>query len=260
MIKSTYKIFIAFIFCILIPGFAFGYPIVFNTQFIRVGSAVAYTCPGGVYTSYWDGDYDSDNDQICYDSGGSNKTGTNTGGAFSTSYGKDGSIGWRYSNDDTLLWDDSSAEDLVSKTSGTIWVQFRVGTTCPTSDLTIVYVPSDSAGNYIKLHIESDTPGEMRAYYRKDYTDYRVDSTSLITCDSIVWNTVGMSWRINSGDDISVTIGSSWDTGTTRQDRDHSAFTGDIDSMEIGTGTGQVKNVDFNRIVSLPGWEAACPW
>jgi len=262
--KNLYKIFTTFIvFCILLPCLAFGYPIIFNTQFQRKGSAVAYTCPGGTYTSYWDGDYDSDNDQICYDSGVSDKTGTNTGGSFSTDYGKDSSIGWRYTNDDYLRWDDSSAEDLISKTSGTVWVEFSVATTCPaTGDQVVFAAYSDStpADNYIRMHIEVDTPGEIRAYYRYGGTTARADSDDVITCDNLAWSTVGMSWRVHADDDIAVTIGNSWASGTVDNDYDLSVFTGDVDYMQIGTNVGQTKNIDFNRVASLPGWQTACPW
>jgi len=236
--------------------------IAFDEENIIIGSPVSsiYYCPTGTYTSFWDGDYDGDNDQICYDSGGSNKTGTNSGGNFSTSYGKDGSIGWRYTDDDTLTWDDSSAEDLISKTSGTIWVEFRVTTTC-TGDTPIVYAPSDTtpADNYIRLHIELDTPGEIRAYYRAGGTTYRADSDAQIACNA-TWNTVGMSWRVHADDDIAVTIGDSWLTGTVAEDRTLVLFTGDIDSMAIGAASGQTQDIDFNRIVVLPGWQTTCPW
>jgi len=225
-------------------------------------SAVDNNCQIGTYTSFWDGDFLDDNDQICYDSGASNATGTNFNGAFGTSYGKDGSIGWRYSNDDYLKWDDSSAEDLISKTSGTVWIEFRVATTCPAGDIGIFYAPSDTtpADNYIRMHIESTPPGEVRAYYFAGGVNYRADSNDLITCDGSTWNTVGMSWRVHVDNDVAITIGDSWSTGTVEEDRTLVLFTGDIDYMLIGAVGGATKNIDINRVVSLPGWLTDCPW
>lgn len=221
----------------------------------------AFTCSGGTYLSYWTGDYSGDEDKICYNSGAGNKDGTNTGGTFGTSYGDGGSVGWLYEyGGDNVSWT-IATEDLASKTTGTMWIKFTVSSTV-TVDTPIALILSDTtpASNYIRMMIEGSSPDQMRFYYISGGSSYRVDSTSTITADGSTFNIVGGSWRQDAGNDVSITIGNTWASGTVRQNRNYSVFTGTPEYLKIGNESGQTRDIEIDAIVILSTWEAACPF
>lgn len=236
----------------------------FDDVIIYKGQRESYPgCPTGTYDMWWDGDF-MVNNHACGVSGTVSEPGINTGdGVFGTAYGKYGHIGWRYSNDDYLDWTDRSDFEPFSKSTGTVWIEFRTATGCTTlGDQTILGLYSDSPStDYMKLHQEVDTPGEMRFYYYQGGTAYRADSSVVVICDGETWQTVGGSWRINAANDIAVTIGNTWDDGTVEQDRDFVAWTTPApDFARLGVTAGQTIDIDINQVWIDDTWQAACPW
>jgi len=213
-------------------------------------------CMSGTYNSAWDGDYTGDDEEFCFDSGGSTKSGTLNGAVISTDYGESGN-GLISDSDNDYLSVAISSDDGASDTIGTVFVRVKIIDDGTDAD-TIVWEMQGDGNNYHYIMIKSDR--EVRLYGRIDGSlGCIIDSASAISEDT--WVTVGASWRSNAGSDCAVSIngGSSW----TEQDRDVDPTYVDVDVTQylIGNeliGFGDVIHVD--KIAVINSWEASSPW
>jgi len=219
-------------------------------------------CPDyGTYTSAWNGDYPSDTDKACYNSGASQKDGTNTGsGSFSTSYGESGSVGWRYTTDDDNVTYTNSGNDLVDDAEGTLWIKFRCASSV--SALTGLFDLYESSNNRLTLKLNTDD--KIRSSYIGDGDDYHETSSGTVTCDGSAWNTVGVAWKQNeAGNDHAVSTDDTWGNGDdSESDDDLTTMTSDITDVVMGNDAfyGDTENIDYDQWAILPTYKASCPW
>jgi len=221
---------------------------------IVIGQPAGEDCPTGTYAYYWNGDYPSDTDKICVDSGGSQADGVNTGsGSFSESYGESG-YGWRYTTDDDRVnW---SATGITAM--GTIWIRFRTADATPAGEHSLFEVYYDASnGAHIDIKADGRVLGTWRGAGTYDYV-----TTSGTLSDS-TWTTIGYSWKeVEAGNDHAITIGNTWAAGTTEDDDDLTDMGNDIDNIYMGNRHqyGYTINVDYDQIVIIASYKAACPW
>lgn len=217
-------------------------------------------CPVGTYDSYWTGDASEGSLYICYNSGASQKQGTNTNGDFGTDYGEGGGdIGWFYNNtEDNLSWAISTA-DLIDFTSAfTIWVRLKHVEDASVADV-VAFESYYDANNYLYVILDND--GTVDCAWKGNGTTDAKNSTNTMSLDT--WTTIGYSvipGESTAAVDHSVKVGANaWE-----DENDNPVAMGTVPTtIKIGnleTGVRPVEQIHYTNFAVLPGFKTASPW
>lgn len=210
-------------------------------------------CMSGTYTSSWDGDYTSDTDKACYNSGAGNKDGTQSGGTLTAASfvttGVDQYVEWA-----------NSAADMFDGDSGTLYVEINCDSG-NTADTPIFEMWYDSS-NYMALSVASDIGNEARATrVGGGATDTLIDFTDSVTLGSTT--TIGLTWQVGRGTNdwgVTVDAGANWYYDGVDGIASFGTEPNLVIMGEKNYGGGASQTVTITRWAIVSGWEATCPW
>ena len=156
-----------------------------NSYILGSTATVGTTCPAGTYDFAWNGDYPSDTDKACTNSGAASQDGTMSGGTLSSSYGYSG-VGLRVTaNNQYLTW-----SYVLDNSLGTVWMWVYFADETPAST-TPFFESSYNTSN--RLYLQALTNGRLQATYQGAGTPTQSSSS---TGDTLAngWNRVAMAW------------------------------------------------------------------
>ena len=190
-------------------------------------------CPSGTYLSWWNGEFPSDTDQICYNNGTSNKDGTATGATIDTwtTFGisgptNGGTYGVLLNAANEHIAFVIASKDLIDTDIGTIAMDIYLDST--TGDNTVIQITAPAATNEITVSIKND--GAISFTYEDGGTQYTTLGTNNISDDT--WTEIRVSWSI-SGNVMSTKVGANiWQEDSKAID----AFSETADHYAIGDG------------------------
>ncbi len=207
-------------------------------------------CMSGTYMGAWDGDYPSDTDKLCVNSGASNKDGTQSGGTLvAGSYtvtDKDQYVNWT-----------NTANDIIDEDEGTLWAE--------------VNLDSGNSSNIYFLEVFADDSNKMTISFIESSGVLVVARTGGGATDSVTSvgtvtkgeaTKIGITWSVGrSVADLAVTTdaGSAW----TDEGVDGIATMSDITNVRIGNelqSTNSGQTIIYTNFAVQSGWKTACPF
>lgn len=175
----------------------------------------------GTFEHCWTGQYASDTDKACQESGASTSDGTENGSPIQDSGGGD-YVAQIYDADDYIVWTDIPDQSIDAK--GT--VEFELTTPGSFSGETCLFEIWDDSNNIITCKTRSTEP-DIQCRHKGQSTSRYVDSGAISTSTTY---TIVFSWRNDSTERLSLSV----DASESTNDADINAFSSDINEIVIG--------------------------
>lgn len=235
-----------------------------TTSAASTTTTTASACPSGTYLSAWNGDYTSDTDKLCYNSGASTKDGTLTGGVVGATYGEAGNGIQLNAGDERLVWA-ISAGDIINTTQGTIWLSLYINDIGddPPNDAYSLFEARESSTASIEGRMTSS---------ERPYMHWKGTGPAEYSCtwgaglSTGTWYRVGYSWDYVAGPDASnicIAIDGTWSTEGDCQTITLGALSTTITSLMIGelnSATATAFEIWIDNFYVLDGFKTSDPY
>jgi len=199
-------------------------------------------CSAGTYLSCWNGDYTSDTDKACFDSGASAKDGTQNDGTIGTDYGETGN-GFRITAEDQYLKWAVSSEDGIDDEEGTVWMSVYVTEDESRTDSTVFEAHVD-VNNGIDIQVKGNN--RVRGRHEGDGAPNNLDDATIMISPG-EWHRIGYTWKVATDFHCVAVNESAW----VCQEETLTAFDEPLDQMQIGednTEATQTDTIDIDNV------------